>query len=308
MTGTSCPECREPCEPGDRFCEACGTPLWPSAGEAGRQETDLGALVAISDRGRVRARNEDAYAVLVEDGYMAAVVCDGVSTTDDSGRAAAAASGTALATLSSGLAQPGTWTRLAVAAVVDANRTLRPIGSTGERCPDPGSTTIALALVRAGEVVVANVGDSRAYWIGRDGESVLLTVDDSWEHFAREAGLPDVEAMDPARAHEITAWLGPDADPPVPHVACYQPTGDGFVVVCSDGLWNYANGPDELAALVRGLDEQTPAGVANELVRAALDAGGADNVTVAVAAARPFAGSLAPLRPSAGTTASPREE
>jgi serine/threonine protein phosphatase PrpC len=264
--------------------------------------------MAISDRGRVRVRNEDAYAVLVENGHMAAVVCDGVSTTDDSGRAALAASESALTTLASGLAHPKTWPDLAAAAVANANRALSFLPRAGKRSADPGSTTIALALVRAGEVVVANVGDSRAYWIGREGESVLLTVDDSWEHFARDAGFSEMEAKDPARAHEITAWLGPDADPLDPHVARYRPTGDGFVVVCSDGLWNYADGPEDVAAIVELVDEKIPARVAHQLVRAALDAGGADNVTVAVAAGRPPNGGPATAGPPSETNALPEEE
>jgi serine/threonine protein phosphatase PrpC len=264
--------------------------------------------VAISDRGRVRVRNEDAYAVLVEDGHMAVVVCDGVSTTDDSGQAARAASESALATLSSGLGRPESWTDLAAAAVAEANRTLSSLSAARGPSSDTGSTTIALALVRAGEVVVANVGDSRAYWIGQPGESLLLTVDDSWEHFARDAGFSEAEARDPARAHEITAWLGPDADQLHPHVAGYEPTSDGFVVLCSDGLWNYAEAPEELAALVEGVDEKTPANVARQLVRVALEAGGADNVTVAVAAAPALAGQPVRPVPSADTSALPQEE
>jgi hypothetical protein len=263
----SCPNCGEVCEPSDRFCEACGSALRAIAGEAGRssscpdcgtqtdaaglcprcgsgglrrgdrRETDLGPVMAISDRGRVRVRNEDAYAVLVENRHMAAVVCDGVSTTDDSGRAALAASESALTTLASGLAEPETWPDLAAAAVAEANRTLSFLPQAGKRSADPGSTTIALALVRAGEVVVANVGDSRAYWIGREGESVLLTVDDSWEHFARDAGFSEMEAKDPARAmrsplgsvrtpiRSIRTWLATGR--PVTGLSWFAPTACG---------------------------------------------------------------------------------
>jgi serine/threonine protein phosphatase PrpC len=115
-----CPECREPVEPEDRFCEACGTNLLlrrgssvtaassvrsgactrcgepaPDPGEeycpgcglrrrdgTERVELDLETLAGVSDRGRVHARNEDAVALgrLTRDGPTAAVVCDGVSS------------------------------------------------------------------------------------------------------------------------------------------------------------------------------------------------------------------------------------
>jgi serine/threonine protein phosphatase PrpC len=62
-----------------------------------------------------------------------------------------------------------------------------------------------------------------------------------------------------------------------------KPKGAGRVVVCSDGLWNYAARTDELAALVAPAREDASAlSVAQRLTRAALDAGGHDNITVAV--------------------------
>lgn len=132
--------------------------------------------------------------------------------------------------------------------------------------------------------MVANVGDSRAYWIGNDGENLLLSIDDSWERAALSAGWPESVARDPARQHEITAWLGPDAEPVAPHVARHRPEGAGLLVLCSDGLWNYAEPPDLLGALVGHSPDRRPSGVARHLVEAALAAGGSDNVTVAVLA------------------------
>jgi serine/threonine protein phosphatase PrpC len=53
-----------------------------------------------------------------------------------------------------------------------------------------------------------------------------------------------------------------------------------LLVVCSDGLWNYFEGPDDLGALVP--EGSTPLEVARCLTEAALAAGGRDNITVAV--------------------------
>jgi serine/threonine protein phosphatase PrpC len=249
----SCPTCAAPIADLDRFCEACGARLEG----ADHRETDLGPVAALTDRGLLRACNEDAYAVSASQTGLAAVVCDGVSTTKDSAHAADTAARSALNALTAGMAAEADWTSLASGAVLAAGESVRR---------DDGSTTIVLALVRPGEVVVANVGDSRAYWLGDDGEHVLLSTDD--------AGRP----------HEITAWLGPDADPVVPHIVRLAPAGNGLLVLCSDGMWNYADAPDTLAGLVPRNHATEPVAIARGLVQSALAAAGADNVTVAVLA------------------------
>ena len=86
-------------------------------------------------------------------------------------------------------------------------------------------------------------------------------------------------------AHVLTRWLGAEAadlngDPArAPHVERYVPPGTGVVLVCSDGLWNYLPEAVELArlALPRALTD--PLGAANDMVRFAVEAGGADNIT-----------------------------
>ena len=61
-------------------------------------------------------------------------------------------------------------------------------------------------------------------------------------------------------------------------------TGAGWVVLCTDGLWNYVEEAERLAAAAGDLTGMRPGVVARRLVRFALDAGGQDNVTVAVLA------------------------
>ncbi len=52
------------------------------------------------------------------------------------------------------------------------------------------------------------------------------------------------------RAHAITGWLGADAYELEPHTAAFKPDRPGVVVVCTDGLWNYAESADEMAEAV----------------------------------------------------------
>jgi serine/threonine protein phosphatase PrpC len=239
-------------------------------------------VAAISDRGLHRRRNDDAYAIDAVPQGLLAVVCDGVATTDDAGSAAEAACRAALGRLLAGVLDKTDWAALAQDAVAAAQQAVQ--SQTRQAIETDGSTTLALGLVRAGEIVVANVGDSRAYWIGEGSENLLLSVDDSWENFATAAGYSEAEVRDPARQHEITAWLGPDADLVVPHVARHCPAGSGVLVLCSDGLWNYAGPAGSLAELVDQSPDRRPGRVARHLAQEAINAGGADNVTVAVLA------------------------
>src|SRR5262249_2406189 len=98
------------------------------------------------------------------------------------------------------------------------------------------------------------------------------------------AGLASPEeAMASPQAHVITRWLGADLPEPAPHVVSFTPPGPGALVVCSDGLWNYrpeAAGLAALLALPSGLGD--PLGAASNLVRFAVEAGGMDNITVAL--------------------------
>jgi len=98
------------------------------------------------------------------------------------------------------------------------------------------------------------------------------------------AGLASPEeAMATPQAHVITRWLGADMPEPEPHIAHFQPPGTGVLLVCSDGLWNYCPEAADLGVLVPFPGALTdPLAAAAALVKFALDAGGMDNVTVAL--------------------------
>ncbi len=90
-------------------------------------------------------------------------------------------------------------------------------------------------------------------------------------------------AADP-RAHVITAWLGADAPELAPRVVSFVAPGPGWLILCSDGLWNSWAEADEFGALVRGTGRTAPIELAHALTDRAVAAGGRDNITVAVVA------------------------
>ncbi|WP_245562578.1 PP2C family protein-serine/threonine phosphatase [Nocardia araoensis] len=292
---TSCVDCG-----GDHFyadgrCARCGR----SGPVPDRFDTDLGAVAVLTDRGIVHARNEDAVAAgVLEDAVseldtaVVIAVSDGVSTSSRpqvaSGAAVRAGVGATAAALAGGqLAAEAIMAGLA--AAVQAVRDVDvPDG------PAPSCTYVSAVVARRGaetEITVANVGDSRAYWLpstsgGRSGDDQAerLSVDDSWAQALVDAGAMDERAaMADPRAHTLIRWLGADS-PPRPWadncVRTVRVTGPGVLLLCSDGLWNYAPAPSALAEHVAG---KSPAEAARALAEFALRCGGGDNITVALA-------------------------
>ena len=80
----------------------------------------------------------------------------------------------------------------------------------------------------------------------------------------------------------MTRWIGADAPDPVPEVASTTGSAGGRLLVCSDGLWRYAEEPAEMAALVERLERQNVPDIAEALIAFANESGGHDNISVAL--------------------------
>jgi serine/threonine protein phosphatase PrpC len=274
---------------GDRFCEQCGARLIPDelSGPAvadDRVELDLGVAAAVSDRGRVHRRNEDSFFLRVTGADTVAVVCDGVSSASAGNAAARSAAQTAGAILEQAATDPDADLPDATMKAIEAARhaVAEVPWTTRTQRVDP-SCTLVSALCRAGEIVIGWAGDSRAYWVDAL-QTLQLTVDDS---FAEEGiALGVLTAEQAARSpflHSITHWVGPDAPERPPRLAMLEPERAGRLVLCTDGLWNYAATTAELRALIDALPvSSSPAAVARGLADSALARGGADDITVAV--------------------------
>jgi serine/threonine protein phosphatase PrpC len=250
---------------------------------ASRTELDLVIAAAVSDQGRVHRRNEDAFALeVLDERTVVAVVCDGISSASAGDAAAASAAAAAGEILARAIAMGGVAdaTVEAIAAAHDAVERVPWTARTGRAVP---SCTLVSAVCHGDQIVVGWVGDSRAYWIDSDGAQ-QLTTDDSWaQEQIAEGLLTPAEAFRDPRSHAITHWVGADAPSRPPGLVVHRPGRPGRLLLCSDGLWNYAPTPAELAALVRELpDGAAPAAVARALTEVALTRGGRDNITVAV--------------------------
>jgi PPM family protein phosphatase len=288
QAGLSCPSCGAPLHAEDRFCERCGARLdaEPQPGAATtRVELDLAIAAAVSDQGLVHHRNEDSFHLEVaDDRNVTVVVCDGISSASAGNVAARNAAKAAGVVLAKAVSDPD---KDASEAIVDAiqaavEAVIQVEWTTRVKRVDP-SCTLVSAVCRGSEITVGWVGDSRAYWFDRE-EARQLTVDDSFAEEGIAKGLltPEQAAKSPF-LHSITNWVGPDAPERPPRTVSLRPERPGRLVLCTDGLWNYAPSADELGRLIDALpDGAAPAAVARALADTANDRGGHDNITVAI--------------------------
>ncbi|WLQ33824.1 serine/threonine-protein phosphatase [Streptomyces castrisilvae] len=288
-----CVACRAGRVDGDGYCENCGH---AQPRERDHMEQELGSVAAVSDRGLRHHRNEDSFAVsttALPDGSAAvvAIVCDGVSSASRPDEASAAAASTANESLLEALPR-GTHPQQAMhEAIVAASESVNRLAQEPDRGREPHrhqnapACTLVGAVMASGLLVVGWVGDSRVYWVPEDRSTApaRLTEDDSWAAQMVATGLmSEAEAYADERAHAITGWLGADAYELEPHTVSFKPDRPGLVVVCTDGLWNYAESAAEMAAAVPEDAYERPLHGARVLVGHALDGGGHDNVTVAL--------------------------
>jgi len=151
---------------------------------------------------------------------------------------------------------------------------------------NPPACTFVAAALDATTLVVGWVGDSRAYWLPDDGVPLQLSTDDSWAAEAIAVGFSREEAERAPQAHSITRWLGLDAPDAVPRTVARRLDVAGWLLLCSDGLWNYRSEAADLKDLVRSVAAaigSEPLALAEALVAWANEQGGHDNITVALA-------------------------
>lgn len=264
--------------------------MTPPAGQPERSErahyvrTPAPWVAGCSDIGLRHQTNQDAMALAARpepEREAVLVVADGVSTALGAEIASLAASEAACSHLTSGLQGDIPLNIALVQAFSMANDAVVQAARGGE----PSACTLVAAVIQPGQIAIGNVGDSRAYWIGDDQSCNLLTTDDSMAQARIMLGMSRADAEQSSQAHSITKWLGRDATDVTPSVTTVAPTGNGWLMVCTDGLWNYASSPAEIFTVFDGISQETddPAGIAEALVSWARGRGGRDNITVALA-------------------------
>lgn len=138
-------------------------------------------------------------------------------------------------------------------------------------------TTLSVLWMSDNFVYIGHVGDSRVYLL-RDGEFKQMTLDHSLvEQLVREGVLTEEEAQNHPMRNIITRAIGTDESVEVDVVVEERRKGDLWLA-CSDGLHGLVD-DDKMRDALR---QYAPEKAADVLLKAALDAGGRDNVTLVI--------------------------
>jgi protein phosphatase len=227
----------------------------------------IGRAAAITDPGRTRRHNEDAY--VIEPPLFA--IADGMG----GAQAGEVASRLATAALKEADANGGGERRIAD-LIQEANRRVYDRSSSDPNTSGMG-TTITVALVEDDYVSFGHVGDSRAYLI-RNARMEQLTEDHSLVNELLKTGkLSREEAETHPQRSVITRALGTDPDVDVDTFSVQAENGDLFLL-CSDGLTDMVSEESILEVVERNRDDID--GALRALVKAANRGGGQDNITV----------------------------
>jgi protein phosphatase len=230
---------------------------------------NLGGNAAVTDPGRRRRHNEDAY--VCEPPLFA--VADGIGGAQAGELASSMAAAALRDDSGDGTGDGG---QRVDKLIQEANRRVYD-RQTQDATVSGMGTTMTVALVEDDSVWIGHVGDSRAYLV-RDGELEQLTEDHSLvAELVRSGKLSPEEAESHPQRSVVTRALGTDPDVDVDTFRVETKPGDLFLL-CSDGLTSMVDDDTILAEIRRNRDNLRTA--AKALVRAANRGGGEDNITV----------------------------
>jgi PPM family protein phosphatase len=229
----------------------------------------IGRAAGITDPGRRRLRNEDAF--ICEPPLFA--VADGMG----GARAGEVAAGLA----ATALEEAGAETRGeegVVALITEANRRIWERSLSDPQTAGMGTTvTAALVDASSGSVGIGHVGDSRAYLLRGDRIEQLTTDHSLVAELVQSGVLTPEEAERHPQRSAITRALGTESTVEVDAFTVHSQPGDLFLI-CSDGLSSMIT-TDEMQDAIERADRD-PARAVEALVQAANAHGGEDNVTV----------------------------
>lgn len=143
-------------------------------------------------------------------------------------------------------------------------------------------TTIVMAWIIDSKAYICWCGDSRCYVLNKRHGLIQLSKDHSYVQELVDKGELNPELMhDHPLANVITRCLGDVENRANPETRIHQLHNGDIIMLCSDGLCGLCHDNEILDVMINYHED--PQECKNELISAALSAGGYDNVTVAVA-------------------------
>jgi PPM family protein phosphatase len=224
----------------------------------------------LSDPGCIRTNNEDYYLLSPEMGLY--LVADGMGGAQAGEHASKLAVETVAEAMwradEPGIAELEEAFRNANQQVLDAAR--------GDSALEGMGTTLVGVLETKDSLLIASVGDSRAY-LYEDGTLTCITEDQTWvNEVGRRLGIDEASLKAHPMRHVLTMAIGSGNTLRIHSYSCRPRPGTQFLL-CSDGLHGVVEPPE----IEKTLDsERSLESKCHYLVEAARQAGGPDNITV----------------------------
>lgn len=229
-------------------------------------------VAALSDVGCKRSNNEDSF------GYDQAseiyVVCDGMGGSSGGEVASAAAVAEVIRSFTDQANGGSSVEERLYDAIMDANRRVLTLAESDPLLRGMGTTMVA-ACFDARRIVIANVGDSRAYFL-RQGECHQITFDHSFLAEQVRNGTMTAEAAKASPLQSLITRAVGTGESVSPDLFDAELEAGDMVLLTTDGLTRYADAP-EIAQVVGGGADL--AGACRRLIDVAKQAGAVDNVT-----------------------------
>lgn len=228
--------------------------------------------VALTDTGKVRSSNQDAFRILPELGLY--ILADGMGGARGGERASQLAVDAVQESLGKA---PHRDAAALLAAVEDANLCVLAEANRDARLEGMGTTVVAALETTENDIAIASVGDSRAY-LFENGRLKPVTEDQTWvQEVGRPLGLDDAALKKHPMRHVLTMAVGVA---PTIRIRYYAvPLGpDSVMLLSSDGLHGVIS--EAAIETILGTPGSSLEKMCASLVAAANDSGGPDNVTV----------------------------
>jgi serine/threonine protein phosphatase PrpC len=223
----------------------------------------------MSDPGCVRTNNEDYYLLFRDRGLY--LVADGMGGAQAGEHASKLAAETVAEFVWKNTRRDP---EMLAQAFEEANRRVMDAASADAALEGMGTTLVA-ALECGQNLVIASVGDSRAY-VQTDGKLLAITEDQTWVHeVGRRLGLDEVSLKSHPMRHVLTMAIGVSPELRI-HSYSLEPHPGMQVLLCSDGL----HGVIEEGVIAETLARDTTLEQkCQSLIQMAREAGGPDNIT-----------------------------
>lgn len=244
---------------------------------------------ANTNTGRVRHNNEDNVHLWGDENYVLAIVADGMGGAAAGEEASRIAVETVQQHMTNGIYQhPQDYENIdefdlaekLETAVREANLNILKRAVMRPEFRGMG-TTLTMAFARNTHVVLAHVGDSRAYMVdGQDGHISQITTDHSFVQALVDAGhITPEEAENHPMGNVLYRALGQSADLDIDLIHDVRLQVGDRMVLCSDGLTLHVKPAEIASAAMSTTDPNT---ISQKLIDLANSRGGKDNISVIV--------------------------